>query len=305
MLIASPGRRRGKSTSGGSACTSIFQTLSTSSQVSEMAQAKVLNEQFLEKAREFITRCKTELNWEDLSEDTVMDIGCGKDFLCSRALLEKFPQIGCLLAIDALPVMTKEIMEDEFFAEYFRNATLQFHLFDIGDSSGHEGYRNLVHKIVSRNMLHQVADKELAFKNMYDLLRPGGHAGIVFCLANDICTWQVIISSSKNWGQYKREGTPFFIPANQENNYYKNVLEDLGFRVVRCERKDVQIQLFSDQSLLKILLPIAKTNLNIPADRMAQFKEESVSLFKSVINYSGSGPLHYKASEILLLAIKR
>ncbi|GFR28661.1 jhamt [Trichonephila clavata] len=276
-----------------------------SSQISEMAQAKVLNEQILEKAREFITRCKTELNWEDLSEDTVMDIGCGSDFLCSRALLEKFPRMGCLLAIDTVSFMTSEIMADEFFAEYFRNATLQLHLVDIMDSSGLEDYRNFIHKIVCRNMLHQVADKELAFKNMYDMLRPGGHAGIIFCLANDICTWQIIISSSKNWGQYKRESTPFFIPANQEDNYYKDMLEDLGFRVVRCERKDVQMQFSSDQSLLKILLPIAKTNLNIPADRMTQFKEESVSLFKILINYSGNGPLHYKASEILLLAIKQ
>ncbi|GFX56081.1 hypothetical protein TNCV_1954011 [Trichonephila clavipes] len=110
------------------------------SQVSEMAQAKVLNEQFLEKAREFITRCKTELDWEDLSADMVMDIGCGKDFSCTKALLEKFPQMGCLLAIDTVPVMTNEIMEDEFFTEYFRNATLQFHLLDIGGRTNKEAF---------------------------------------------------------------------------------------------------------------------------------------------------------------------
>ncbi|GFU07209.1 hypothetical protein TNCV_4946801 [Trichonephila clavipes] len=68
-----------------------------------MAQARAQNEQLLERACEFITRCQTELNWEDLSDDTVMDIGCGTHFLCIRALLEKFPRMGCLVASDKVP----------------------------------------------------------------------------------------------------------------------------------------------------------------------------------------------------------
>ncbi|GFX56056.1 HTH_Tnp_Tc3_2 domain-containing protein [Trichonephila clavipes] len=117
-------------------------------QKSEMAQARTLTERFLERARKFIKRCETELDWEDLSDDTIMDIGCGDHFLCTRALLEKFPRIGCLVAIDTVDVMSEEIMEDEFFAEYFRKKILQFRLLDITDWKIY--YREIA-KIVGRS----------------------------------------------------------------------------------------------------------------------------------------------------------
>ncbi|GFV00603.1 uncharacterized protein TNCV_915431 [Trichonephila clavipes] len=269
-----------------------------------MAQVRPPN-QMLEQAREFIMRCKTELKWEDLSEDFVMDIGCGVHFLCCRALLEKFPLIFCVLATDIAPLFAVETLADKFLGKYFRNMSLQFHPIDITDRSSLEEFENRISKIVCRNTLQQIANKELAFKNMYHLLKPGGHAGIMFCLANPVGSWQLKISSSKNWGQYRRHVTPLFTPANLEDNYYKNVLEDIGFRVVRCERRDVKLQFLNDQSLLTELLAIAEALLDIPADKMLQFKEESVELFKELIGYSGSGPLQYEASELLLLAIKQ
>ncbi|GFQ71692.1 uncharacterized protein TNCT_516591 [Trichonephila clavata] len=118
---------------------------------------------------------------------------------------------------------------------------------DITNSSIVEEYRNLLDKIVCRNTLQQIVNKELAFQNMYYLLKRGGHAGIIFCLANPVGSWQLKISSSENWGQYRKNGTPLFTPANLEDNYYKNVLEDIGFRVVRCERSDVQLQFLNDE----------------------------------------------------------
>ncbi|GFS54392.1 hypothetical protein TNIN_409711 [Trichonephila inaurata madagascariensis] len=287
----------------GPASESICHTL-PKFQKSEMAQAMALNERLLEPARELIARCITELNWEDLSEDTVMDIGCGGFFLCTRALLEKFPRMGCLLAVDKFRTISNEIKEDEFFAEYFRNNSLQFHLADITDSSSLEFYRGLIHKIVSRNMLQHVTDKEMAFQHMYDLLRPGGHAAVLFCIENPVETWRLIISTSTNWEQYRRNEIILFYAANLEDGYYENVLEDIGFRVVRCERSDVQHQFENDQTLLTKLLSLATIFLKIPEDKMTQFKEESVKLFKELIGYSGSGPLRYEISDLLLLAIK-
>ncbi|GFY68552.1 uncharacterized protein TNIN_76441 [Trichonephila inaurata madagascariensis] len=229
-----------------------------------------------------------------------MDIGCGANLLCTRALLEKFPRMGCLVACDKVPIMTEEILKDEFLAEYVCKEILQFHLIDIVDCLD---YRNVVNKIVCRNVLQQITDKELAFGNMYDLLRPGGHAGILFCIVNPVDACQVLINASRNWSQYRINPMPFFAKANIEDVYYKFLLEDIGFRVVRSEKRDVQLQFLNDQSFLKFLA-YSTILLKIPEDRMTQFKEESVSLFKRLIGYSGSGPLCYEASELLLLAIK-
>ncbi|GFY11691.1 uncharacterized protein TNCV_2539731 [Trichonephila clavipes] len=338
-----------------------------------MAQARAPNEGLPGPAHEFINRCKTELNWEDLSNDTLMDIGCGAHFLCTRALLEKFPRMGCLFATDKYRVISKKIMEDEFFAEYFRNSILQFHLVDIADSSESSGmvsgkadtgssmmvngktgtasvrltdrlasglvsfyllrnpimdrtpvfikktdsgkihwrhwnngssledYRNRVNKIVCRNVLQHITNKEMAFQNMYDLLRPGGHAGIMFIIANPFQTWLQKIST--NWAQYRRIGLSC-TTLQISKTVLQDCIEDIGFRVVRCERSDVPLQFLNDQSLLRELLSLSTVILEIPEDRMTQFKEESVSIFKELIVYSGSGPIRYEVSELLLLAIK-
>ncbi|GFR28662.1 jhamt [Trichonephila clavata] len=287
----------------GSAFESICHTV-PKFQETEMAQARDPNEQLLEPVREFIERCITELDWEDLSDHTVMDIGCGDNFLCIRALLEEFPRIGCLLATDKFPILTEEIMEDEFFVEYFRKAILQFHLVDIVDSSSLGHYRNIVNKIVCRNVLQQIANKEFAIRNMYHLLRPGGHVGILFCIANPVGTWQQRMCTSRNWAQYRKNTLNFFIAGNFGDGYYKKVMEDIGFRVILCERSDVKLQFSNDQDLLEELLIYATALLNIPEDMMAVFKEESVKIFKELIGYSGSGPLRYQASELLLIAIK-
>ncbi|GFS86945.1 uncharacterized protein TNCV_1280121 [Trichonephila clavipes] len=138
---------------------------------------------------------------------------------------------------------------------------------------------------------------------MYDLLRPGGHAGILFCTANPVDACQLLLSTSANWAQYRISLMPFFTQANLEDEYYKVVLEYIGFRVVRCEKRDVQLLFLNDQSFLREFLAYTTVFLKIPEDRMAQFKEESVSHFKVLIGYSGSGPLRYEASELLLLAI--
>ncbi|GFX56063.1 hypothetical protein TNCV_1953831 [Trichonephila clavipes] len=102
----------------------------------------------------------------------------------------------------------------------------------------------------------------------------------------------------------RRNVMPLFTPSNLEEGYYKKVLENIGFQVVLCERNTVQSQFLDDESFLREFLMHATVQFFIPQDKMTQFKEESVSIFKELIGYSGSGPLCYEASELLLLAIK-
>ncbi|GFS62623.1 hypothetical protein NPIL_291651 [Nephila pilipes] len=65
----------------------------------------------------FVTKCKNELKWEDLSKDTVMDVGCGYNFYCSRAILHQFPNVGRLIALDKHPsmIMKRRLIKDELF----------------------------------------------------------------------------------------------------------------------------------------------------------------------------------------------
>ncbi|GFX56016.1 hypothetical protein TNCV_1953361 [Trichonephila clavipes] len=101
-----------------------------------------------------------------------------------------------------------------------------------------------------------------------------------------------------------RNVMPLFTPSYLEEGYYKDVLENIGFQVVLCERNTVQSQFLDDESFLREILIYARVQFKLREDLLTRFKEESISLFKELIGYSGSGPLCYEDSELLLLAIK-
>ncbi|GFQ71967.1 jhamt [Trichonephila clavata] len=48
----------------------------------------------------FIKSCADEFQWKDLSEDVVMDIGCGHELNCCKAILMQFPEVKALIAVD-------------------------------------------------------------------------------------------------------------------------------------------------------------------------------------------------------------
>ncbi|GFY74064.1 hypothetical protein TNIN_435261, partial [Trichonephila inaurata madagascariensis] len=156
-----------------------------------------------------------------------------------------------------------------------------------------EGYRNEVNKIVCRSTLQQIANKELAFQNMYNLLRPGGHAGIMFSIVNPLDACWLRISASPYW------------PSKSRRRLLQKCIGKYWFSGrSMCERSDMQYQFLNDQSFIREWLEYTTVLLRIPADTIPQFNEESISLFKELIGYGGSGPLTYEHSELLLLAIK-
>ncbi|GFT14797.1 hypothetical protein NPIL_324811 [Nephila pilipes] len=55
----------------------------------------------LEAARTFIRRCQTELKWDNLSNVTVMDVGCGYFLECCTVLLEQFPDVEKVIGLDS------------------------------------------------------------------------------------------------------------------------------------------------------------------------------------------------------------
>ncbi|GFT25326.1 hypothetical protein NPIL_467951 [Nephila pilipes] len=84
-------------------------------------------------ASNFVTKCKNELKWEDLSKDTVMDVGCGYNFYCSRAILHQFPNVGLLIALDKYPSVIMEMrpFKDELFENKIMSKTIQCSAADI------------------------------------------------------------------------------------------------------------------------------------------------------------------------------
>ncbi|GBO29377.1 hypothetical protein AVEN_164034-1, partial [Araneus ventricosus] len=58
-------------------------------------------------ARIFIDHCKDMFGWSDLSRDVIMDVGCGEEGYCGKAILEKFPDVGAIIGIDSHPKIVR------------------------------------------------------------------------------------------------------------------------------------------------------------------------------------------------------
>ncbi|GFT34938.1 hypothetical protein NPIL_588571 [Nephila pilipes] len=99
-----------------------------------MAQEMASIDDVYQQAHDFITRCKTEFQWEDLSNDFVMDIRCGVQFHCTRAIIDQFPEVGYVTPIDKNPhtLLLEDTVGTEFSTR-LRDARLQFHNCDILD----------------------------------------------------------------------------------------------------------------------------------------------------------------------------
>ncbi|GFU06139.1 uncharacterized protein NPIL_197751 [Nephila pilipes] len=211
----------------------------------------------------------------------------------------------CVTPIDKHPrtLLLKDTFGTEFSTR-LRDARLQFHNCDILDSDYIKEYTCKVDKLVCRNTLQQIDDKDQVLRNFYSILKPGGQAGILFCLANPVGTWQQTMASMEKWTPYLRSGVwPHFITGNMGTDYYKNLLEEIGFQEVRSERKDVPLSFSDYRSCLRELLPIGRSRLNIPDERMDEFKRDSLQVFKSLIGWR-EGPMNYIASEVSLFAVK-
>ncbi|GFT34936.1 hypothetical protein NPIL_588561 [Nephila pilipes] len=300
----------------------------------------------------FVTKCKNELKWEDLSKDTVMDVGCGYNFYCSRAILHQFPNVGRLIALDMHPsiIMKTRLARDEMFKNKIISNIVQYCAADIEIRDSLQTYKGSIDKVVSRNVFHQIENKELAIENIYHLLKPGGDAALLFFLDNPIFTLYCKIMSMEKWSKYitrfagywvlshlyvqempemhiwlkvwglwqsyKSSGrkslvlmtdttkliSPYF-PGKLEKNYYKNVMQSVGFQEVRSEIINIPLVYRNDEICLSELLQIIEGIFKIPGERNVEFKCDLLECFKNIIG-SKSEPVCYTTVGLFLFAVK-
>ncbi|GFR16012.1 jhamt [Trichonephila clavata] len=70
-------------------------------------------------------KVRRRISVEDLSEDVVMDIGCGHELNCCKAIMMQFPEVKALIAVDKESTV--------FESERFRNR-IEFCVGDIQES---------------------------------------------------------------------------------------------------------------------------------------------------------------------------
>ncbi|GFR26105.1 uncharacterized protein TNCT_683451 [Trichonephila clavata] len=232
-------------------------------------------------AKRFLELISSKFGWGDLSDDIVMDIGCGnpKIKFCDL-LLGLFPKVKKVIAIDKKSHLIAYIKCGK------KNPKIDFEYGDIEDRSTLENWEGKISKVVSSHCFHQLKDHETAFKNVYLLLKPGGEAALLFCLQSGYVGWHVDLVNDPKWKKYYNGNSPE-IPLTQFSNpassFYKNLAEEIGFKIVFCEKDRIGVPFESDESWKGAIFNLALSSFKIPDELKEEFKEY---LYETFMKYN-------------------
>ncbi|PRD35481.1 UNVERIFIED_CONTAM: jhamt [Trichonephila clavipes] len=245
---------------------------------------------------EFIKRCAEEFHWKDLSEDVVMDIGCGVEMNCCKAILMQFPDVRALIAVDKESTV--------FQQAHFRERRIHPCVGNIQERDSLEMYEGKMNKIISTNTFQHIIDKETAFRNVYRLLKPGGEAGFFFVVNSCMYKFLTVLSEVPKYATVLK-GTlaDDLYPPDHGSLYYKEMLEKIGFKDVRSVQQEKRFCFPTDQEFKDSVLEGLKVKLKLSPEAAETFNEEMLELYETEVGRY-EGKLCYVSVQLNLLAVK-
>ncbi|GFY37725.1 hypothetical protein TNIN_462381 [Trichonephila inaurata madagascariensis] len=233
---------------------------------------------------QFVKWCTEEFQWKDLSEDVIMDIGCGVEMNCCKAILTQFPDVRTLVAVDRESTV--------FQQAHFRDRRINSCVGNILERDSLKMYEGKMNKIISADTFHHIYDKEMAFRNAYRLLKPGGEAGFLFVVNSWMYKFLKAGALPEN-----------LYPPDNENQYYKEMLERIGFKDVRAFEEEKRFCFPTDECFKDSIVELYKVKLKIPPEAAETFEKELIELYeREVGRYEGK--LCYVSVRLNLLGVK-
>ncbi|GFQ71974.1 jhamt [Trichonephila clavata] len=242
---------------------------------------------------QFVQRCADEFQWKDLSEDVVMDIGCGDELNCCKAIIIQFPEVKALIAVDTDSTV--------FETARFMNR-IEFCVGDIRERDSLESYEGKMDKVISAHTFHYIIDKETAFRNAYRLLKPGGEAGFFFCVNSYMYEFLTVLREIQNYEAIIKDTFALNLYATELGKQYKELLEKIGFKHVRAFEEELKFP-FSLDECFKDFLEVLDINLVLSPEDAEKFKAIILHLYEKKFGKIERNP-RYVSVQLSLLGVK-
>ncbi|GFQ71226.1 jhamt [Trichonephila clavata] len=227
-------------------------------------------------SEDFVKLCAQEFQWRDLSRDVVMDINCGNEFYCCKFILEEFPDVSALVAIDNVPKIC-----------LVRKPSRKIHVYhaDIVERETLKQFQGKMDKAVSANTFHLITEKKMAFENVYRLLKPAGEAAFLFYLDSELHSFKnALLEMPKFKALHKGTHDPEMYSKERDEQYYRRMLEEIGFHNVRSKREQAIISFPLDENCKAHLLELYLTFFKKPSENVNEIKEELFKIYKEMVD---------------------
>ncbi|XP_069675150.1 juvenile hormone acid O-methyltransferase-like [Periplaneta americana] len=167
--------------------------------------------------------------------ERVLDLGCGPGFVTTQLLLPRLPlDLDLLVGADVSAAMVKHA------SDRYCHPKLKFVQLDLGTDIPVDSELRTpgFDKIFSFYCLHWILDQRRAVRNIFNLLRPGGEALIVFVAKCPIFNVYNSQYQKPEWRIYMEDVHRFISPYHQSEDpgeEFNELLREVGLDVIKCE----------------------------------------------------------------------
>ncbi|KAI4489447.1 hypothetical protein M0802_011119 [Mischocyttarus mexicanus] len=200
-----------------------------------------------------------------------IDIGCGPGLVTNELILPRLPRESVIVGADISNAMLEHAKKN-----YRDNLRLSFLHLDIETSNLPEEQIERYENVVSFYCLHWCPNTRLAFENIYKLLRPGGKALIMFLAYNNGFDAYIRIHENPLFQPYMQDAhkyIPYFHHCNDSRGALRSILEDTGFNVLHCSKREKSFVYQNIQTLKRYALAVNPFISRIPDDYKKKFED--------------------------------
>ncbi|GFS43531.1 hypothetical protein NPIL_170091 [Nephila pilipes] len=241
-------------------------------------------------ALHFVRSCASEFH----SDDVVMDVGCGPEMYCCKAVLEVFPQVKSLIAVDS----------EQRLQNAERTDIIMPFIGNIQERDSLEYYEGKISKVFSMNVVHEIKDKELAFQNVYRLLKCGGEAAFSFCVESKGNKFiKAMLEVPKYKKLFQDSFDENFYPNECRKQYYKEMLERVGFHDVRANEERKTLPYSTDEQCKEVLSKTLKKYFKVPREKEDEFIDEAFQIYVKIDSIADGKP-YYHSLILTLFGVK-
>ncbi|KAG8178332.1 hypothetical protein JTE90_029286 [Oedothorax gibbosus] len=183
----------------------------------------------------------------DHQNQVVMDMGCGPGNITTKLILPRFPNLKKVLAIDRLPDMI------EFAKKNHPHPKVEYSVGDISQWSSVEKWKGQISNFFSIHVFHWLTDQQQGFRNVHQLLQPGGYAAFFFILQSTFFDMCSEIENRLKWSEYLKDvnsSIPLSHTENYQTEYYTDMVTEIGFKIEHYNG-DMKTDVFSSYGLYK------------------------------------------------------
>ncbi|GIY70183.1 methyltransf_25 domain-containing protein [Caerostris extrusa] len=277
----------------------------------------------LQSVQDFLLDVADKANIRTTAKQVVLDVGCGPGMVTKELMLPLIQEhLEKFYAFDVSPVMI------EIAKQKNSDKNIEYFVADMEDWYGilrilsSEGYTNSAFKLrkqlehwegrittlMSIHCFNWVRDQRKAFEHVKKLLKPNGVACLLFPLQATFYDAMEDIKVHPKWKDILM-GVDDRIPESHQKKWdykhYLDIVQELGFEIVRCESRSIRDVAVSDDHYKLFFSSLCVFLESIPESKREEFKQDFFEELLKKNGRTGEKKLPYHDGCMLDIIIKK